>query len=383
MPNFQLRHFLIGAALLAVPGIASAQDVQSGVTAWQAGDYERAVTTWRPLADRGDADAQFNLGQAYRLGRGVPQNLVLAEQWFERAARQRHDQAGASLGLLLFQNGRAREAMPWLQAAATKGDPRAQYVFGTALFNGDVVRRDLPRAYAMMRAAAAQGFPQAQAQLGEMERQLSPEDRSRGAALAAELANSAPRTEVAAADPPPLPQPRRAETPAPRGPQGRPGVSYEHPPEDGRPAAPPQREVEAQPSRRPSNGAGVSYEHPPEDGRPVTPRREARPEPTRRRPAPVRAEPARPRPAPAATPSSPARGGSWRVQLGAFRSEANAQRQWAQLRRRVAALGPLQPSYQRAGAITRLRTQPVGSRAAADRVCAAVRAAGEACIAIP
>ena len=41
---------------------------------------------WRPLADRGDADAQFNLGQAYLLGRGVPQNMTLAEQWY-RARR--------------------------------------------------------------------------------------------------------------------------------------------------------------------------------------------------------------------------------------------------------------------------------------------------------
>ena len=161
---------------------AAAQDVQGGIAAWQAGDYAKAVTEWRPLADSGNADAQFNLAQAYRLGRGVPQNLNLAEQWFERAARQRHEQAGASLGLLLFQNGRAREAMPWIQAAAMRGDPRAQYVFGTALFNGDVLRRDLPRAYAMMSAAAAQGFPQAQPARRE-ERQLTQADRDRCRAL--------------------------------------------------------------------------------------------------------------------------------------------------------------------------------------------------------
>jgi len=354
----QPRNLLLcTAALLGVAGAATAaaQDVQTGIAAWQAGNYEGAVAAWRPLAEAGNADAQFNLAQAYRLGRGVAQNLGLAEQWFERAARQRHEQAGASLGLLLFQNGRAREAMPWIQAAALRGDPRAQYVFGTALFNGDVVRRDLPRAYALMSQAAAQGFPQAQAQLEQMEAQLSPADREAGRAMAAQMgAGSAPA--FAAADPPPVPQPRA--TPPIATPQ--PPVTPQPLPPAGRP------------------GAGVSYAPPPEDGAPpVQPV-------TRTPPAPVvRTDPPpRPRPdrtAPVAKPAPAATGGAWRVQLGAFSSEANAKRQWAEVRRRVGALGPLQPYYPRAGALTRLRAGPLASRAAAERICSAVRASGGAC----
>ena len=75
-----------GAMLGALP--AAAQDVRAGIEAWEAERYDEAVRNWRPLADRGDADAQFNLGHAYRLGRGVPRNMTLAEQWYERAARQ-------------------------------------------------------------------------------------------------------------------------------------------------------------------------------------------------------------------------------------------------------------------------------------------------------
>ena len=77
---------LAAAAAAAVAAPATAQSVEAGVTAWQAGDYEAAVRAWRPLADRGDVDAQFNLGHAYRLGRGVPRNMTLAEQWYERSA---------------------------------------------------------------------------------------------------------------------------------------------------------------------------------------------------------------------------------------------------------------------------------------------------------
>ncbi|HEY0114712.1 MAG TPA: SPOR domain-containing protein, partial [Allosphingosinicella sp.] len=328
---------LCAAALIALTGAAAAQDVQSGIAAWQAGDYPRAVAAWRPLADSGNADAQFNLGQAYRLGRGVAQNLNLAEQWFERAARQRHEQAGSALGLLLFQNGRAREAMPWIQAAALRGDPRAQYVFGTALFNGDILRRDHARAYAMMSAAAGQGFPQAQAQLAEMERQLSPDDRERGRRLAAEM-GGAPAPQIAAVEVPAVPVPQ--------------------------PAAP------EQPRRRPD--AGISYAPPPEEERapPMATPAPSRPAPRATAPAP-RAEASR-RPAPAA-----GAGGAWRVQLGAFSSQANARRQWDAVRRRVSAVGALQPVFVQVGPLTRLRAGPLATRAAADRICTAVRAAGQ------
>src|SRR5438270_63136 len=77
------------AAMLAVALAAPlpAQSVKAGIDAWQKADYSSAIAIWRPLAQAGDADAQFNLGQAYRLGRGVPLDLSVAKIWFERAAR--------------------------------------------------------------------------------------------------------------------------------------------------------------------------------------------------------------------------------------------------------------------------------------------------------
>ena len=70
---------LLAGALLAVAlaGPAAA-DVKAGVDAWAQGDYDKAVREWQPLADAGDADAQFNLGQAYKLGKGVPTDLAAA-----------------------------------------------------------------------------------------------------------------------------------------------------------------------------------------------------------------------------------------------------------------------------------------------------------------
>src|SRR3954447_10141416 len=153
-------HWLTGAAALALAAGAAQADVKTGVDAWQRGNFAAAVAEWRPLADQGDADAQYNLGQAYKMGRGVPTDLGIAQTWYEKAAQQGHPQAAANLGLILFQNGQRERAIPWLKMAADADDPRAEYVLGTALFNGDLATagKDWVRAYALMSRAAAQGF---------------------------------------------------------------------------------------------------------------------------------------------------------------------------------------------------------------------------------
>lgn len=304
------------------PPTIVAPSVRAGIAAWQAGDYALAIGNWRPLADRGDADAQYNIAQAYFLGRGVPQNSNLAEQWYERAARQGNEEAQANYGLLLFQNGRRREAMPWIEQAANRGDPRAQYVFGTALYNGDLVPADLPRAYAMMSRAAAAGLPPAVSQLAAMEPHLTAEDRARGAQLAGSLPS--PPAQVATAVPP--------RTPA---------ITQSRPPE----------------ARPPAQATRTRPEHPVQTAeRPPAPR--PRPE------HPVQTAERPPAPAPAAVASA---GGRWRIQLGAFSSEAAARRAWGGVAGR---LGGLRPIVVHAGAVFRLQAGPLASRAAADQVCA-------------
>ncbi len=49
-------------------------DWDKEVTAYQNGDYATALKEWTPLAEQGDADAQYNLGVMYALGHGVPDN---------------------------------------------------------------------------------------------------------------------------------------------------------------------------------------------------------------------------------------------------------------------------------------------------------------------
>jgi uncharacterized protein len=205
---------LAAAALTPV----SAQSVKAGIEAWQRADYSAAVAIWRPLAEKGDADAAFNLAQAYRLGRGVPVNLAAAKTWFERAAAKGHVDAQATLGLLLFQNGDQAEGLKWLKAAAEQGEPRALLVYGTALFNGDGVTQDPVLGYAYVSRAAAQGLAPAKETLTQLDKILPVEDRKKGVALAMAKAKTAPaptskRVEKARAPKAATPKPAKAALP--------------------------------------------------------------------------------------------------------------------------------------------------------------------------
>ncbi len=82
-----LRAGLVGLALLlAAP--AAGQDYQKGLEAYNNGDYATALREWRPLAEQGHAGAQYNLGNMYDKGMGVPQDYIQAHMWWNLAAAQ-------------------------------------------------------------------------------------------------------------------------------------------------------------------------------------------------------------------------------------------------------------------------------------------------------
>jgi TPR repeat protein len=307
---------MVLAAVIAMP--AAAASVKDGVDAWQRGDYSGAVTIWRPLADANDPDAAFDLAQAYKLGRGVGTDLGQAKIWYGKAAQAGHIQGAANYGLLLFQDGDRRSAMPWINKAAESGDPRAQYVLGTALFNGDLTPKDWPRAYALMTRAAAAGLPQATTSLSQMDQFMSTEDRQRGLQMASQLAAR------------PIP------------PTGRQLVT----------GGGANVELAASATARASAPVDLS----------ATPS--------------AKTKPGKP---PKAAPALASSGGKWMVQLGAFGSQQGAATSWGKL---AGKMGGLRPSYEKAGAVVRLRAGPLAGKAAAAKACAAATSAGAACFAV-
>jgi TPR repeat protein len=63
-------------------------------------DYQTAVRLIRPLAEQGNANAQYNLGVLYDNGLGVPQDKVRAYMWFTLSASQGRDGAAAFRDLI-------------------------------------------------------------------------------------------------------------------------------------------------------------------------------------------------------------------------------------------------------------------------------------------
>ncbi|MEQ1726288.1 MAG: SPOR domain-containing protein [Sphingopyxis sp.] len=342
----RIAALVLSTAALAITSTTALADVRAGVTAWEAGDYTRAIAEWRPLAVAGDADAQFNLGQAYKLGRGVAQDLPQAAEWFRQAAAQGHLQGEDNLGLVLYELARKDEALPWLERSASRGEPRAQYVLAAELFNGERISRDWPRAYALMKRASDAGLQRASAALVQMDQHIPLEQRQAGLQLAQAMERSEGQARVeamtAAAPRAPARAPTRATPPSPVRPAAlppsAPGVSYTPPPIGSDPASPP---------------VYTPYPSPP----PVA------------TPASVRPAASAP-PRPAATTAPVAAAGAWRVQLGAFSARASAVALWSRLASRM---NGAQPSYIAAGTIVRLQAGPYASRAAAERVCASLR----------
>jgi len=164
---------------------AAAAAVPAADAAWAKGDFRTAFAQAIEPAIKGDAHAQFLIGEAYRLGRSVDPNFPLAEQYYARAAQQGDIAATAELGLLLASQHLEGAAIPWLTIAAQHGDPRALCSLAAIYFNGDAVPRDAPRAFALMSRAASAGLPEARSRLATLRMLLPPDIQAKGEALGA------------------------------------------------------------------------------------------------------------------------------------------------------------------------------------------------------
>ncbi len=327
--NFVKNIALLATSILLVSSPAFA-DVKAGVDAWERGDYPTAVKEWRPIAIKGDPDAQFNLAQAYRFGRGVEIDMKQAEDWYRKAANQGHFQAEDNLGLIMFQNGDRQNAMPVIERSAARGDPRAQYVLGTALYNGDHMKQDWVRAYALMTRASAAGLPRASASLAQLDQYIPLDQRQKGLVMARDLELASARPQL-----PPVSPINATIRPKPL-----PTVISE--------------------ALIPASGVNASKEQP------------------RPQPAVAESNISAPKPLTKAQNAGP----MWRIQLGAFGDPAKAKALWLGLSSRVSALSNFQPSYVKAGPITRLQTGPLTSRSAAEKLCFTLISKGNACLVV-
>ena len=118
---------------------AASGPFENGLDAYNTGDYATALRLWRPLAEQGHADAQYNLGVMYDQGQGVPQDYVQALKWFQLVAGQGHATGQHNLGVM-YRDGQGVsqdhvEALKWFQLAAGQGHATGQFNLGVMYAN--------------------------------------------------------------------------------------------------------------------------------------------------------------------------------------------------------------------------------------------------------
>ena len=100
------------------------------LAAWNAGDHGVALDLWAPLAHRGDARAQSNMGAAFLEGRGVERDHAKAVDWLRRAAEQGDVGGQRNLALCYYEGWGVEQdqeaAARWYEKAAEQGDADAQ-----------------------------------------------------------------------------------------------------------------------------------------------------------------------------------------------------------------------------------------------------------------
>jgi len=125
---------------------------------------------YRQLADKGDANAQFELGRMCFWGRGVPQDYRQADYWYQKAADQGFAKGEDGVGALYYYGHGLQQsyadALVWYRKAADQGDAIAQEALGGMYYNGNGVPRNYVEAMAWSRKAADQGYAKAEYDVG-------------------------------------------------------------------------------------------------------------------------------------------------------------------------------------------------------------------------
>jgi len=158
-------------ALTLAPG-AAADALDDALAARGRGDHAAALKLLRPLAEKGNAVAQCELGELHARGQGVKRDAAAAIKWYRQAAEGGSAECQAHLGAA-YEEGRGvkadlTEARKWYALAAMEGDVTAQHSLGRIYYDGLGVPQDYVEAAKWYAMAAEQGNANAQHVLGLM-----------------------------------------------------------------------------------------------------------------------------------------------------------------------------------------------------------------------
>ncbi|MBB5753388.1 peptidoglycan-binding protein [Prosthecomicrobium pneumaticum] len=150
-------------------------------------DMALAAQWYERAANGGVAVAQYRLASLYERGEGVPRDPARAKSWYERAAAQGNVMALHNLAVMLsegtFGEPDYRRIAELFTEAARHGVKDSQYNLGVLYARGLGVKQDLVRSYTWFALAARQGDGDSAARRDDVDKTLT--DDQRAAARAA------------------------------------------------------------------------------------------------------------------------------------------------------------------------------------------------------
>jgi TPR repeat protein len=140
---------MLPAALILLVAVSGAgADFGTAMEAYGAGDFETAYSLWLPLAEAGNAAAQFNIGLLNERGEGRDRDIA--------------------------------EALAWYAKAAESGFARAQFRLGEIYDAGKDVERDLIEARKWFFVAAEARYPKARKRMKKVADEMTPKEIALG-----------------------------------------------------------------------------------------------------------------------------------------------------------------------------------------------------------
>ena len=124
-------------------------DFDTGVAAYQKGDYDSTLRELTPLAQEGNAKASAILGSMYAKGQGVTQDYNVAAKWYTKAAHADDSIAQYRLAQL-YEEGKGvkqnlQKAAYWYRRAAEQGHSASQFCLAHLYRVGEGVPQDFER----------------------------------------------------------------------------------------------------------------------------------------------------------------------------------------------------------------------------------------------
>lgn len=166
------RILLVFIGLQFAIAVSARANFEEGWIEYLEGRYNNAYSIWLPLAEKGHAPSQLNLGILLDQGLGVKTNQEAAVAWFEQAAEQEYSPAIFNLGKM-YQKGRGvvkdhTKATSLFQTAAKFGNSYGQYSLGMAYLRGEGISKNVDEGVSWLKAAADHGNSLAQFELGQI-----------------------------------------------------------------------------------------------------------------------------------------------------------------------------------------------------------------------